>query len=220
MPASPSCTSEGLGRTAGQGEFRQGHRRPRDRRAVAISRRADHLLHPAGRARARQCDRLRPPAGRHRQHRPRQAHRRRATCCSAWRCRTSASSASVPSASRTRRSSTSTSTRTRRARSGSTSARSTRRSRRAWGGSYINDFIDRGRVKRVYVQADEPYRQSPEDVSGPLRPRRRRQEHGAVHGFLDAQMGQRAGAAVALQRPALARAAGLARARKSAPARR
>ena len=34
----------------------------------------------------------------------------------------------------------------------------------AWGGSYINDFIDRGRVKRVYVQADEPYRQKPEDV--------------------------------------------------------
>ena len=35
----------------------------------------------------------------------------------------------------------------------------------AWGGSYINDFIDRGRVKRVYVQADEPYRLNPEDVS-------------------------------------------------------
>jgi HAE1 family hydrophobic/amphiphilic exporter-1/multidrug efflux pump len=35
----------------------------------------------------------------------------------------------------------------------------------AWGGSYINDFIDRGRVKRVYVQADEPYRQAPEAVS-------------------------------------------------------
>ena len=34
----------------------------------------------------------------------------------------------------------------------------------AWGGSYINDFIDRGRVKRVYVEADEPYRQRPEDV--------------------------------------------------------
>ena len=34
----------------------------------------------------------------------------------------------------------------------------------AWGGSYVNDFIDRGRVKRVYVQADEPYRQRPEDV--------------------------------------------------------
>jgi HAE1 family hydrophobic/amphiphilic exporter-1/multidrug efflux pump len=26
----------------------------------------------------------------------------------------------------------------------------------AWGGSYVNDFIDRGRVKRVYVQADAP----------------------------------------------------------------
>ncbi|MFM0276516.1 efflux RND transporter permease subunit [Paraburkholderia sediminicola] len=34
----------------------------------------------------------------------------------------------------------------------------------AWGGSYINDFIDRGRVKRVYMQADEPYRQAPEDI--------------------------------------------------------
>ncbi|MBI0474285.1 efflux RND transporter permease subunit [Sphingomonas sp. MA1305] len=34
----------------------------------------------------------------------------------------------------------------------------------AWGGSYVNDFIDRGRVKRVYIQADEPYRQKPEDV--------------------------------------------------------
>ena len=34
----------------------------------------------------------------------------------------------------------------------------------AWGGAYVNDFIDRGRVKRVYVQADEPYRQRPEDV--------------------------------------------------------
>ena len=34
----------------------------------------------------------------------------------------------------------------------------------AWGGAYINDFIDRGRVKRVYVQADEPYRLRPEDI--------------------------------------------------------
>jgi HAE1 family hydrophobic/amphiphilic exporter-1/multidrug efflux pump len=35
----------------------------------------------------------------------------------------------------------------------------------AWGGSYVNDFIDRGRVKRVYIQADEPYRQQPGDIS-------------------------------------------------------
>jgi len=34
----------------------------------------------------------------------------------------------------------------------------------AWGGAYINDFIDRGRVKRVYVMADEPYRQTPEAI--------------------------------------------------------
>ena len=34
----------------------------------------------------------------------------------------------------------------------------------AWGGQYIDDFIDRGRVKRVYMQADAPYRMSPEDL--------------------------------------------------------
>jgi len=34
----------------------------------------------------------------------------------------------------------------------------------AWGGAYINDFIDRGRVKRVYMQADTPYRLAPEDI--------------------------------------------------------
>ncbi|WP_336962559.1 efflux RND transporter permease subunit [Sphingobium aquiterrae] len=31
----------------------------------------------------------------------------------------------------------------------------------AFGGTYVNDFIDRGRVKRVYVQADAPFRTSP-----------------------------------------------------------
>jgi multidrug efflux pump len=33
----------------------------------------------------------------------------------------------------------------------------------AWGGRYIDDFIDRGRVKRVFVQADAPFRMVPED---------------------------------------------------------
>ncbi|WGL17135.1 efflux RND transporter permease subunit [Microbulbifer bruguierae] len=33
----------------------------------------------------------------------------------------------------------------------------------AWGGQYIDDFIDRGRIKRVYMQADAPYRMNPED---------------------------------------------------------
>ncbi|HJS10596.1 efflux RND transporter permease subunit [Sphingopyxis sp.] len=34
----------------------------------------------------------------------------------------------------------------------------------AWGGRYVNDFIDKGRVKRVYVQGDAPYRARPEDL--------------------------------------------------------
>ncbi|MEG3087703.1 efflux RND transporter permease subunit [Sphingomonas sp. PB4P5] len=34
----------------------------------------------------------------------------------------------------------------------------------AWGGAYVNDFIDHGRVKRVYIQADAPYRLKPEDI--------------------------------------------------------
>ncbi len=34
----------------------------------------------------------------------------------------------------------------------------------AWAPSYVNDFIDNGRVKRVYVQGDAPFRMVPEDV--------------------------------------------------------
>ena len=33
----------------------------------------------------------------------------------------------------------------------------------AWGSQYIDDFNERGRVKRVIVQADAPYRMVPED---------------------------------------------------------
>ena len=32
------------------------------------------------------------------------------------------------------------------------------------GESYINDFLDRGRVKHVYMQADTPFRMSPDDI--------------------------------------------------------
>jgi len=35
----------------------------------------------------------------------------------------------------------------------------------AWGSAYINDFLDRGRVKRVYMQGDAPYRMKPEDLN-------------------------------------------------------
>ncbi|KZB72374.1 MULTISPECIES: efflux RND transporter permease subunit [Thalassospira] len=34
----------------------------------------------------------------------------------------------------------------------------------AWGSSYVNDFIENGRVKRVYMQADAKYRMMPEDM--------------------------------------------------------
>jgi multidrug efflux pump len=35
----------------------------------------------------------------------------------------------------------------------------------AWGGNYIGDFVDRGRVKRVFVQGDAAYRSRPEDLA-------------------------------------------------------
>jgi HAE1 family hydrophobic/amphiphilic exporter-1 len=34
----------------------------------------------------------------------------------------------------------------------------------AFGSAYVNDFIQSGRVKRVYVQADAPYRMLPNDI--------------------------------------------------------
>ncbi|EOC0862289.1 multidrug efflux RND transporter permease subunit AcrB [Cronobacter muytjensii] len=35
----------------------------------------------------------------------------------------------------------------------------------AWGGSYVNDFIDRGRVKKVYVMSQAQYRMLPSDIN-------------------------------------------------------
>jgi multidrug efflux pump len=35
----------------------------------------------------------------------------------------------------------------------------------AWGSLYVNDFIDRGRLKRVYVQGDAPGRMLPQDLA-------------------------------------------------------
>ncbi len=34
----------------------------------------------------------------------------------------------------------------------------------AWGSSYVNDFIDKGRVKKVYLQGDAPFRMLPSDI--------------------------------------------------------
>ena len=35
----------------------------------------------------------------------------------------------------------------------------------AWGGTYVNDFIDRGRVKKVYIQGDIASRSAPSDLN-------------------------------------------------------
>ncbi|QLI80368.1 efflux RND transporter permease subunit [Chitinibacter fontanus] len=35
----------------------------------------------------------------------------------------------------------------------------------AWGSAYVNDFVDRGRVKKVYLQADAQFRMKPEDLN-------------------------------------------------------
>ncbi|WP_413530787.1 efflux RND transporter permease subunit [Rahnella inusitata] len=35
----------------------------------------------------------------------------------------------------------------------------------AWGGTYVNDFIDRGRVKEVYIQGDTQFRSKPADLN-------------------------------------------------------
>lgn len=35
----------------------------------------------------------------------------------------------------------------------------------AWGSRYVNDFLDQGKIKKVYLQADAPHRMKPEDLS-------------------------------------------------------
>lgn len=35
----------------------------------------------------------------------------------------------------------------------------------AWGSNYVNDFIEDGRIKRVYVQADADFRMLPDDIN-------------------------------------------------------
>ena len=77
----------------------------------------------------------------------------------------------------------------------------------AWGGTFINDFIDRGRVKRVYMQGDAPYRMTPEDLdrwyvrsaTGTMAP---------FSSFAIVDLDHRPGVADPLQRPARHRNAG------------
>ena len=52
----------------------------------------------------------------------------------------------------------------------------------AIGGIYVNDFVDRGRVKKVYLQADAPFRMQPGDLGQLVRAQLRRR-HGADLGL-------------------------------------
>jgi multidrug efflux pump len=119
-------------------------------------------LRAAGRSRARQRDRLRPAAAGPRRPRPRGADRG-AQPAARHGAQDPLLAACARTARRTRRSSRSTSTREGR-RAGAVAGDINDTLSTAWGGAYVNDFIDRGRVKRVYMQGDAPFRMQPEDL--------------------------------------------------------
>ena len=62
----------------------------------------------------------------------------------------------------------------------------------ALGGTYVNDFLDGNRIKRVYIQADAPFRMKPEDIdvwflrtkSGAMAPLSSIATHAWTHGPL------------------------------------
>ena len=119
-------------------------------------------------------------AAEHRRHEPRGSSRPRATGCSTTASAEPALTAGAPErpARRARRS-RSTSIRSGSAAYGLAQADVNTTLSTAWGGRYVNDFIDRGRVKRVYVQGDAPYRAEPEDLGAMVRALGRRRD-GAV----------------------------------------
>jgi multidrug efflux pump len=42
-----------------------------------------------------------------------------------------------------------------------------------WGSAYVNQFVDHGRVKRVFVQGDADSRMLPQDLGQVVRAQRR-----------------------------------------------
>jgi multidrug efflux pump len=76
----------------------------------------------------------------------------------------------------------------------------------AWGGSYVNDFMDRGRIKKVYLQAEAAARMTPDDLKKMVRAQRARR-NGAFLGLYHGQMGFWLAASRTLQRAALYRTA-------------
>ncbi|MFX9169500.1 efflux RND transporter permease subunit, partial [Acinetobacter baumannii] len=35
----------------------------------------------------------------------------------------------------------------------------------AWGGNYVGDFVERGKIKRIIMQGDAEFRSKPEDLA-------------------------------------------------------
>ena len=104
----------------------------------------------------------------------------------------------VPTASKTRRSSSSTSIARRPARSGVSIADINQTLQTGWASTYVNDFIDRGRVKRVYVQGDPDSRMQPEDLNR-WYVRNKQGRHGAVLGLRPRRVDLRTAETGALQ---------------------
>ena len=69
----------------------------------------------------------------------------------------------------------------------------------AWGSSYVNDFIQNGRVKKVYLQSDARYRMLPEDINS-WYVRNNKRRDGAVFGLCHRPLAVRLAPSGALQR--------------------
>jgi Cation/multidrug efflux pump len=69
----------------------------------------------------------------------------------------------------------------------------------AMGGTYVNDFLNNGRVKRVYIQGDAPHRMLPQDIAK-WSVRNKKRRDGAFQRLLYHALGLWLSAAAALQR--------------------
>ena len=149
--------SQALVAAARREEPRPGHRRPRHGRVHAISR----TRWPSPSCRPRCSSSATPPASTSScSTAATSATRRswtRATSSSAWRRRSRSSSPCAPTASTTSRSTTSTIDREKASAYGLTIADINNTLSAAWGSGYVNDFLDRGRVKRVFIQGDDDF---------------------------------------------------------------
>ena len=122
-------------------------------------------LRAAGRAGAGHRDRLRRAPRGPRRPRPRDAHERAQSTARHGHAESRASPKCARTASTTRPCIRSISTRKKRARSAFRSADINASLSTILGSTYVNDFIDKGRVKKVFVQGDAPFRMLPEDVN-------------------------------------------------------